>query len=272
MPASCPFVRSSCRNAWASAFGNLDVPLLVEWPNRRREAILFVLEEESDTRRFSIHRLAHYALHLAEMFDTDRVVPVVIFLRRAAGAPRSLRLGGDHHTYLDFRYLRCDLAELPFERYRDSDNLVARLNLPNMHYTEHQKVEVYAQAVRGLTRFEPDPENQLKYLDYIDIYGALDDNERAQYERDYPDEVQTMSKFAERFRQEGFQEGKRFAERFRQEGMQQGEARVLARLLQLKFGELPEEVLRRIEQADEQTLLAWSERVLTASHLDDVLH
>ncbi len=103
-------------------------------------------------------------------------------------------------------YLRCDLAELSFERYRDSDNLVARLNLPNMHYPQHQRVEVYAQAVRGLTRLEQDPEKQLKYLDYIDIYGTLDDNERAQYERDYPDEVQTMSKFAERFRQEGLQD------------------------------------------------------------------
>ncbi|MCP5118381.1 MAG: hypothetical protein GY953_46810, partial [bacterium] len=147
-----PIRQEQLQERLGERFRELDVPLLVEWPSRRREAILFVLEEESDARRFSIHRLAHYTLHLAEMFDTDRVVPVVIFLRRAAGAPRSLRLGGDHHTYLDFRYLRCDLAELPFERYRDSDNLVARLNLPNMHYPRHQRVEVYAQAVRDLTR------------------------------------------------------------------------------------------------------------------------
>jgi hypothetical protein len=63
-----------------------------------------------------------------------------------------------------------------------------------------------------------------------------------------------------------------FAERFRQEGMQQGEARVLERQLQLKFGELPEEVRRRLEQADGRTLLEWSERVLTGSRLDEVLH
>ena len=41
-------------------FRELDVPLSVEWPDGQREALVFVLEEESDARRFSIHRLAHY--------------------------------------------------------------------------------------------------------------------------------------------------------------------------------------------------------------------
>jgi hypothetical protein len=166
-------------------------------------------------------------------------------------------LGGNRHAYLDFRYLSCALAELPFELYRDSDNLVARLNLPNMRHKQSQRVEVYAQAARGLIGLETDPEKRSKYLDFIDIYAALDDNERVQYEHDYPDEAQAMSSFAERFLQKG---------------MQQGEARVLARQLRTKFGELPEEVRRRIEQADEQTLLEWSERVLSASRLEEVLH
>jgi hypothetical protein len=252
-----PIRQEQLKERLGERFHELDVPLLVEWPDGRREAVLFVLKEESDVRRFSIHRLAHYCLDLAELFDTERLVPVVIFLRGAANVPLRLRLGGDRHTYLDFQYLRCALAELPFERYRNSDNVVARLNLPNMRFDMRQKVEVYAQAVSGLFNLEQNPEKQLKYLDYIDIYGALDDNERVQYERDYSDEAQAMSSFAERFLQKG---------------MQQGEARVLARQLQLKFGELPEEVRKRIEQADEQTLLAWSERVLTASRLDEVLH
>jgi hypothetical protein len=40
----------------------------------------------------------------------------------------------------------------------------------------------------------------------------------------------------------------------------------------MKFGELSETVLQQIEQADEQTLLQWSERVLSAERLDDVWH
>jgi len=83
-------------------FRELDVPLLVQWPDGRREALLFVLEEESDARRFSIHRLAHYCLDLAKLLRTDRVVPVVIFLRQATGVAQRLRLSGDQHTYSRF--------------------------------------------------------------------------------------------------------------------------------------------------------------------------
>jgi len=242
-------------------FRELDVPLLAEWPDGRREALVFVLEEESDARRFSIHRLAHYCLDLAELMETDRVVPVVIFLRRATGVAQRLRLSGDQDTYLDFHYLSCALGELSYEDYRDSDNLVVRLNLPNMRYPSGRKVEVYAQAVRGLTELESDPEQQLKYLDFIDIYATLDDNEQAEYQRDYPDEAQTMSRFAERFHEKGIQQG-----------MHRGEALILERQLRLKFGTLPDEVQRRVAQASEQTLLEWSERVLTADRLDEVLH
>jgi len=70
---------------------------------------------------------------------------------------------------VEFRYLSCALGELAYEHHRHSDNLVVRLNLPNMQYPAERKVEVYAQAVRGLTALEQDPEQQLKYLDFIDI-------------------------------------------------------------------------------------------------------
>ena len=189
-------------------------------------------------------------------------MPVVIFLR-AGNLQRRLKLGGDRHTYLDFQYLVCELSAIPFERYRESDNLVARLNLPNMRYDPEQRVEVYAQAVRGLTHLEPDPEKQLKYLDFIDIYTGLDDNERERYQREYADEANTMSTFAERFREEGRAQGV-------QQGMQRGEAAVLTRQLERKFGAVPEAAHQRIEAADEETLLEWSERVLTATCIDDV--
>lgn len=115
--------------------------------------------------------------------------------------------------------------------------------------------------MRGLTTLEPDPEKRLKYLDFIDIYADLSADERLQYAHDYPEEAETMSQFAERFREEGLQQG-----------LQQGDARLLERQLRLKFGALPEAVLRRLAEANEVTLLAWSERVLSASRVDDLLH
>jgi len=78
-----------------------------------------------------------------------------------------------------------------------------------------------------------------------------------------------MSRFADCFHEESMQQG---IQQGMQQGMHQGETLVLERLLRLKFGTLPDAVQQRIEQASEQTLLEWSERVLTASRLDEVLH
>ena len=57
----------------------------------------------------------------------------------------------------------------------------------------------------------------------------------------------------------------------RQEGRQEGEAIVLLRLITLKFGPPGEGVRQQIETADAETLLQWSDRILTAHSLDEVL-
>jgi hypothetical protein len=63
-----------------------------------------------------------------------------------------------------------------------------------------------------------------------------------------------------------------FIDRHRAEARQEGEAAVLLRQIERKFGPPGEAVRRRIAQADAETLLAWSERILTAEDLDAVLH
>ena len=85
-----------------------------------------------------------------------------------------------------------------------------------------------------------------------------------------------MTRFAERFmekgrlegREEGREEGRAEG---REEGIGQGEARVLLRQLTLKFGALPEAVRLRVESADAETLLRWSEKVLSADRVEDVV-
>lgn len=56
----------------------------------------------------------------------------------------------------------------------------------------------------------------------------------------------------------------------RQEGRQEGEARVVLRLLRLKFGPLEPGVEERVRSAETDRLLGWSERILTAESLRDV--
>ena len=269
----------------------LDTPLLVKWADGRREAVAFALEEESDARRFSPRRLARYCLDLADLCDTDRVVPVTIFLRTAERAPASLVLGTERRAYLRFEYLACRLAETPAERWLDSDNVVARVNLPNMRRAGHDPVEVYARAVGGLLEREADGARRAKYLEFIDIYAGLTDNELRRYRRRHPEEGSIVTGFFQRARDEGRAEGiergleqgleqgiEQGIERGIEQGLEQGiergraegERAVLARQLRRRFGGLPPEAAERLRRAPEPELRTWADNVLDAETLDDV--
>lgn len=131
-------------------FRELDVPLLRANATRiprRAPGGDPVRVRGGDRNRAVLHRslghhLAHYCLDLAELFKTDRVVPVAIFLREGRRTA-SLTLGGDRYDFLSFRYLACALKELNWRDWRDSDNIVARLNLPNMRYQQEERVDVF---------------------------------------------------------------------------------------------------------------------------------
>ena len=76
-----------------------------------------------------------------------------------------------------------------------------------------------------------------------------------------------QSELARRFVAEGRKEG--LAEG-RKEGLKEGEQKVLARLLGLKFGALPDWAQQRLQIASDADLERWAERVLVAGTLDDV--
>ena len=179
-----PIRQEQLQERLGERFRELDIPLLVEWPDGRREVMLFVLEEETDPKRFSVYRLAHYCLDLAELVGTDRVVPVVIFLQPGRFR-RDPDLHGRHASYLRFSFIACELAAFPAERYFTSTNIVARLNLLNMRYDPTQRVEVYARAQDGLAELESDPEKCLKYADFSEAYANLSEDEWVCYCEEY---------------------------------------------------------------------------------------
>jgi hypothetical protein len=273
-----PLRQEQLQERLGERFRELDIPLLVEWPDGRREGLLFVIEEETETSRFAIHRLAHYCLDLAELLNTERVVPVVIFLR-SGSRPDRLRLGGDRATYLDFRYLACDLYALPAEDYQDSENLVARLALPTMDYSGEARLAVYAAAQIGLIQLESDPNRRSKYVDFIDYYANLSDEEQARYRATYVNERGEIMGFAQYYRAEGEQLGikkgivigqEQGIEKGIEKGIPQGEAQILRRQLTRRFGPLPEWVETKLTESSTEQLEHWADRILEAESLDAV--
>ncbi len=257
-----PLRQEQLKERLGDRFRELDVPLLVEWDDGRREAVLFVVEEETEPRRFSPHRLAHYCLDLAQMFETDRVVPVAIFLRGTAptgegSAP--LVLGTERRPYLTFDHLAFRLAATPYEDWRGSRNVAALVNLPNMRVPAERRVDAYADAVRGLTAVEKDPDRRAKYLEFIDTYASLDEDEYERHERDHAEESKAMAGRVQRAREEGLQVG-----------LQEGTRIVLEGLLQHRFGLLSPGVAERLRRASNSDLETWAVKVLDANTLDDV--
>ena len=56
----------------------------------------------------------------------------------------------------------------------------------------------------------------------------------------------------------------------RKEGLTIGETTIISRQLEQKFGTLPDKYLVLLKSADEEKLLHWADRILTADSLDDV--
>lgn len=69
-----------------------------------------------------------------------------------------------------------------------------------------------------------------------------------------------------------------WALQYEQQGIEKGEARgiekgevlLLQRLLIRRFGALPSDVVARISSASQEQLESWSDRILDATHLDDI--
>ena len=76
--------------------------------------------------------------------------------------------------------------------------------------------------------------------------------------------VSTADMLREEGRLKGWLEG-------RTEGRTEGQRSMLLKLLAIRFGDLPEAALRRVQEADTLHLDSWAERVLTAASLPEVL-
>ena len=55
-----------------------------------------------------------------------------------------------------------------------------------------------------------------------------------------------------------------------QKGVHLGEAAVIIRHLNRRFNQVPDSYLTRIKQADAETLLLWSDKILDAKTLEEV--
>jgi hypothetical protein len=133
------------------------------------------------------------------------------------------------------------------------------------HIFSDQPVERVRELLGLVAKVSRDPtaldilESLLRY--YVQGTGRLDEIQiRRLLEQTLSGEP-LMETFIDRYIAQGEQRGK-----------QLGEAEMLLRQIERKFGPPSETVRHRITEADSETLLEWSDRILEARSLDEVLH
>jgi predicted transposase/invertase (TIGR01784 family) len=136
------------------------------------------------------------------------------------------------------------------------------------HIWSHEPIARLRELIEPIAEIEDQSEaTRILYtlLTYfLSASAHLDEGELRTLLLETPIGETAMQTLAERYREQGRQQGWQL-------GRQEGEAAVLLRQIERKFGPPAESVRARIAAADADTLLLWSERILTADFLEAVL-
>ena len=118
-------------------------------------------------------------------------------------------------------------------------------------------------------------ERGYKKVDILELFRVIDWILRlpSALEQEFLRELQTYERaqqmpYVTSVERMGIQKG---IEQGIKQGIRQGEGTLLLRLIELKFGAPDEAVVRQVREADVDTLLQWSERLLAAATLSDVM-
>lgn len=260
-----------------------------------RSAFVYVLvEHQSEPDRFMPLRLLRYIGRILDAHPRQHpleqtlpaVIPIVL-CHDLKPWPYPLDMAAlydlapDARTALapylpNFRFMLDDLAAVAVS------TLVARATSPLVTVTlfslkRARHAEDLLVELAGIARQFGDLEHansvdeQLSaLLQYIWTVAHVDRVQRLQFARTHAGpKVETMMKTpAEQCRDEGRAEGEA---RGRAEGEAKGSAKTLLKLMQLKFGSVPDDVASAITSASLQQLERWTERMLNADSAEQVV-
>ena len=253
----------------------LDMPILFTFEHGR--VLLWLVEFQEDKKRFSIYKLLRYVTDLMEQYSNAMVIPTVLFTARRKwrkDVPQKLDTTWGNRTLLHFEYILLKIFDLNARDYYNVSNPVVKILLPKMNYAPEERFEVIRQAYMGLFELTA-PMLFDKYLDFIDIYAEIREEEREELFREMTEKEETVM-LAQYIRDKGFQEGKEkgWLEGQllgRQEGRLVEKREFLKRLLVKRFGPLPEWGEELLSGASAEQLDRWADRLLDGETIQEVL-
>jgi len=283
-----------------------DLLYRVQLKNGTSAFVYLLLEHKRQAKRLTVVQVLRYIVEIWEsplaQIEGKTVLPPVIPIVVYHG-DQPWPYGQSLHAILslpaelapyvpEFRYELCDLAGLADADIKGA--VLLRVALLVMKHIADPRLAEQLPEIFGLLRTLAEKPTALGYLETLlrylaaaatrltepDIQQALAEILPALEEKLMPTIAET---WLERGRTEGRAEGRvegrtegrvegRAEGRVegRTEGRLEAERYILIRLLERRFGPLPTPYQARIAAADSETLLHWSEQVLSAQRLQDV--
>ncbi len=166
------------------------------------------------------------------------------------------------------QYLMLSEREYQDEELKPLENLVAALFRLENSRSPQRLLEVVTGLLEWLSGPEQDTLRRAFTVWFRRVLfpARFDDGEQPVLEELI--EVKTM--LAERVKEWNQESMERGIQKGMQKGMQKGAVQILARLLENKFGKLSPDFLDQLHGADENQIIDWSERILSAETLGDV--
>jgi hypothetical protein len=235
----------------------------------QRQVLLWLVEFQEDKKRFSIYKLLRYVTDLLEQYPEALLIPTVLFTERIkwrTDVMRELNSEWGGRQWLHFEYVLLKLFDHNARDYYNHRNPVVKILMPRMNYAPEERLEVIRQAYRGLFELTA-PMMFDKYVDFIDVYAGIREDEREAIFREITEQEDTVM-LAQYIRDKGFQEGEL-------KGWKDGELKggrvLLERLLTRRFGPLPDWGRNQLVGATLDQLNLWADRTLEADSIQAVL-
>ena len=129
-----------------------------------------------------------------------------------------------------------------------------------MHYQKHERLPIYFAAQLGLLTIESNPNKQRKYIDFIDFYANLSEEEMTEFRTNYLNKAGEMMGLAQILKQEGLEEGR-----------QEEASKLFLLLLKSKFGSINQQLQDKVRTANAELIESWTKQIFDATTAEELL-
>ncbi|HJX27012.1 MAG TPA: hypothetical protein VJ885_03810 [Thermoanaerobaculia bacterium] len=241
--------------------GRREADLLARVPLVHGGSLLVHVEIEARARRRMPRRLRAYASRIQSLYD-GQVLSIVLYLKGGEPGVCWQELDGEVHApeVTTFRYVAFGLAGCRAEDYLARPEPLAWALAALMDQGTSSRAEHRLACLRRIGAARLRAERKAMLADFVDAYLPLTPDEEKEYK------IMEAGK-----PQEGNAVWMTWSERLRAEGERRALKGVLVRLLEKRFGPVPQKALKKVESLKSVPRLNdLVERVVTASTLEEL--